>query len=62
VAVSGNSARRAARWIAWLVVVAGAAGLGRFGAELWDVGPLALLNRMLSSVLGLLAASGFLGG
>jgi hypothetical protein len=62
VAVSGSPTRRAARWIAWLVVLAVAAALGRFGQELWEVGPVALLNRLLGSVLGLLASSGFLGG
>lgn len=62
VAVSGNPAWRAARWIALLFVLAVAAALGRFGQELWEVGPLALLNRLLDGVLGLLASSGFLGG
>jgi hypothetical protein len=62
VAVSGRPARRATRWIAWLVVLAVAAALGRFGQELWEAGPLALLDRLLGGVLGLLASSGFLGG
>jgi hypothetical protein len=62
VAVRGNPARRAMRWIALLLVLAIGAALGRYGQELWDAGPTALLNRLFSNVWGLLVSSGFLGG
>ena len=62
VVVRGNPLRRAMRWIALLAVLAVAGAVGRYGQELWEVGPTALFNRLIETITGLLAASGFMGG
>ncbi len=59
VTVRGHPLRRAMRWIGWLAVLAVAAALGSYGQELWEVGPAVLFNRLLNTVSGLLASSGF---
>jgi len=62
VAVRGNALRRAMRWLALIALLAVGGALGRYGHELWEVGPTALFNRLVETVSGLLAASGFIGG
>jgi hypothetical protein len=62
VAVRGHPLRRIARWIALLALLGVAAALGRFGQELWEVGPTTLWARLVGGIQGLLASSGFLGG
>jgi hypothetical protein len=62
VAVRGNGMRLAVRWLALLALLAIAVALGRYGQELWEVGPAVLLNRLVDSITGLLASSGFIGG
>jgi hypothetical protein len=62
VTVRGRGMGRVTRWVGILVLLAVAAVLGRYGQELWAVGPTVLLNRLIEAVTGLLASSGFIGG
>jgi hypothetical protein len=62
VTVRGRRVGRVVRWVGVLALLAVAAALGRYGQELWEVGPAVLFNRLIEAVTGLLAASGFIGG
>jgi hypothetical protein len=62
VAVRGKPVRGLVRWIAFLALLGAAAALGRYGQELWEVGPATLLSRLIAAIQGLLASSGLLGG